>query len=149
MSSRAVARLSVESSCAWVSCASAFCSASEISASFAAMAGSIELGDHVPFLDDGAFGNERRDLGLPDLGLLHVQRALDLHELLGAQLARDGHHDVEVTLLHARDHGGIVLRACRSEVPGRDAVAAAMMASRATQRLRGIRIMGGSTARSS
>ncbi|MBW8839025.1 MAG: trypsin-like peptidase domain-containing protein [Gemmatimonadetes bacterium] len=80
----------------------------------------VELGDDIAFLDDRAFGDERRDFRLIDLGLLHVQRTLDLHELLGAELAGAVHHNVEVTLLHARDDGRIVGLARGDEVPGRD-----------------------------
>ena len=40
-----------------------------------------DLGDEVPFLYDRAFGDERGDARLVDLGRLHVGRALDLDRL--------------------------------------------------------------------
>ena len=67
----------------------------------------VELGDHVALLHHRPLGHEGRDLHLIDFGLLRVRRDGDLDELEGPKLAGGGHRDLELALLHASDQCGV------------------------------------------
>src|SRR5207302_1995114 len=81
-------------------------------------ASAIQLGYNVAFLYQRALRHQRRDLRLPRLGLLHIGRPLDLHELAGAELTGGGDEDLELAALDARDEGVVSLCGGGDQEPG-------------------------------